>query len=83
MESQHQRVLSGGWLISQLGRDSFDRAETSHSRDLPQAIGLPASVPSTVLAALVENGRYEDPYLRDESHEDPTRAVSSAVVVQN
>jgi exo-1,4-beta-D-glucosaminidase len=60
-DSQYDRLLSGEWLI----RASAEVKQTPDqiSRpDLDTHGWYPTSVPSTVLAALVENGVYENPY---------------------
>ncbi len=56
---QHQRILSERWLI-RAGREVYALGEDVSRPGFHTADWLPASVPGTVLGALVEIGRYED-----------------------
>lgn len=58
---QHQRILSERWLI-RAGREVCALGEDVSRPGFHTADWLPASVPGTVLGALVEIGRYEDLY---------------------
>ena len=62
MESQHQKILSEGWLI----RSSAEVQAAGENVSQPvfaTADWIPASVPSTVLASLVARGLFDDPYV--------------------
>ncbi len=60
-DSQYDRLLSAGWMIQASSKVS--RApERISTPGFDTRRWYPASVPSTVLAALVENGVYENPY---------------------
>ncbi len=58
---QHQRTLSEGWLI-QAARGLYAKGEAVSRPGFDTVDWTPASVPGTVLGALVESGRYADPY---------------------
>ena len=60
-DSNFERFLSGGWMI-QSSTKIKQRGDTISQEDFNIDGWYPASVPSTVLAVLVENGVYEDPY---------------------
>jgi len=58
---EHGKTIGTGWYI----RSSTEVKQSGHeisSSDLDLQDWYPATVPSTVLAALVKNGVYEDPY---------------------
>jgi exo-1,4-beta-D-glucosaminidase len=58
---QHQRILSERWLM-RAGREVCALGEDVSRPGFHTADWLPASVPGTVLGALVEIGRYENLY---------------------
>ena len=59
---QHQRILTEGWLIRS-SREIRARGEDVSRLGFDTGGWLPASVPSTVLGAWVENGRCDNPYI--------------------
>ena len=60
-DSQYDRLLSAGWMI-QASSEVSRTPERISTPGFETRYWYPASVPSTVLAALVENGVYENPY---------------------
>lgn len=61
LDFPHRRTLCDGWHI-RAARDISASAEAISVPALDTSGWLSTGVPSTVLAALVANGRYEDPY---------------------
>jgi len=70
-ERENERVLSEGWLMQASGAVEGS-AEGVASSGFDSNEWLPATVPSTVLAALVANGRCEDPYFGMNLKQVPT-----------
>lgn len=60
-DSKFERLLSGGWTI-QSSTKIKQTGDAISLKDFDIDGWYPTSVPSTVLAALVENGVYKDPY---------------------
>ncbi len=60
-DSEHQRTLSQGWLI-QTSVEAGSRGESISRLGFDTSGWIAASVPATVLATLVENRKYPDPY---------------------
>ncbi|MHC4497358.1 MAG: glycosyl hydrolase 2 galactose-binding domain-containing protein, partial [Planctomycetota bacterium] len=60
-DSRHDRQLSDGWMIC-TSADLEQKPEEICQPDFDTENWHPTSVPSTVLAALVANGVYKDPY---------------------
>ena len=60
-DSQYDRLLSAGWMI-QASSEIIKPTERISSQGFDTRRWYPTSVPSTVLAALVENGVYKNPY---------------------
>ncbi|MHC4073681.1 MAG: glycoside hydrolase family 2 protein, partial [Planctomycetota bacterium] len=60
-DSRHDRQLSDGWMIC-TSADLEQKPEEICRPDFDTENWHPTSVPSTVLAALVANGVYKDPY---------------------
>ncbi len=60
-DAQYDRLLSVGWMIQSSSQVKQTGDEISKP-DFDTHGWYPATVPSTVLAALVENGVYENPY---------------------
>lgn len=58
---QYDRLLSDGWMI-QASSEVSQSAELISMPGFNTSRWFPTSVPSTVLAALVENGVYKNPY---------------------
>jgi exo-1,4-beta-D-glucosaminidase len=58
---QYDRLLSEGWMI-QSSSEVREGPELISMPDFDSRHWYPMSVPSTVLAALVDNGVYENPY---------------------
>jgi len=60
-DSQYERTLRDGWLI-QASVTVVSSGRDMSAPGFDAGGGLPATVPSTVLAALVASGQYKDPY---------------------
>jgi len=61
VDSQHQRLLERDWMIQAAAEVRCGGAEISEAGFETQD-WVPAAVPTTVLAALAENGLCDDPY---------------------
>jgi len=70
-------MLSERWLI-QAAREVRARGEDVSRSGFDTAGWAPASVPGTVLGALVENGRYDDPYTGTNLRAVPREPFESA-----
>jgi len=77
IDFQYERSLTAGWMIQ----------STSEVSQVPEWISMPgfdtrrwypANVPSTVLAALVENGVYENPYFGMNLSEIPVESYEES-----
>ena len=75
--SEYELVLSNDWQIqsSSKVKASGDIISTT---DFDAVQWLPTRVPTTVLAALVENGVYKDPYFGKNMNDIPTQQFEKA-----
>ena len=70
-DREHERILSDGWLLQssvEVGKPPEEVASPAFN----PTEWLPGTIPSTVLAALVANGRCEDPYFGMNLKQVPT-----------
>ena len=72
-DCDYRSTLSQGWLI-QAAADVASPGEAVSAPGFDTTDWLPTTVPSTVLAALVANGLYKDPYFGMNLREIPTES---------